>query len=185
MRRGIPVLSRLSLLGVGLWAFLGCSGASGASGASGRPTERPVVWTSSSSVAHADTSADVRLTAAIERGWHIYAIDQAAGGPVATHITLAAGQPFALAGPVRAEPQPSTVMDSSFGLPVRMHQRAVTFIVPIRRTAPVAAAADSVHLDVRFQACDATLCLPPQTGHIASALAVRHSPAAGSARTSR
>lgn len=109
-------------------------------------------------------SGSVTLTARIDDGWHIYALTQGPGGPVPTHLTLATGQPLRLSGEPAAAPAPKTEMDESFGIPVQMHEREVAFTVNVK-TDP-GAKPDSVRVRARYQACSASLCLPPQTAQL-------------------
>lgn len=127
--------------------------------------QTPVHWkVAPAAAAPAGGVTHVRLIATMDPGWHIYAITQPPGGPVATRITLPQGQPFTLAGPIRVAPPPSTALDESFGIQVQMHEGKAEFLVPVKRsgTAP----ASTVRVDARYQACSESLCLPPQTAHL-------------------
>ena len=130
--------------------------------------QTPVHWTISP-VRLAGGSGSATLTAKIDDGWHIYAVTQGPGGPVPTRFTLATGQPLSLAGDPAVSPAPKTEMDESFGIPVQMHERQATFTIPVK----VAAGAhpDSVHVRARYQACNASLCLPPQTAQLSAPVA--------------
>jgi thiol:disulfide interchange protein DsbD len=111
--------------------------------------------------------ADVKIDATIQSGWHIYSITQPAGGPFATRITVPEGQAFVSAGAATPSVKPNVAFDDAFRMNVQLHEKAVGFSVPVRVTG---AAADSVHVNVRYQACNASLCLPPQTAKLASAV---------------
>jgi thiol:disulfide interchange protein len=106
------------------------------------------------------------LTAKIDAGWYLYSLDQPPGGPIATTIKVSEARPFELAGQI-ISPKPSTKTDPLFtgedGKPLvtRYFTDSVTFSVPLRATAETTA--DAVALDVRFQLCDDTRCLPPKT----------------------
>lgn len=115
---------------------------------------------------------DLYVRGTIRSGWHIYAVDQGPGGPVPTRITLPEGQPFKVAGTVTPISRPETAMDASFGLQVSMHRDSAVFRVPVRLIAPGAAARngmDSVRVAIRYQACNATTCMPPRTVTVAAA----------------
>lgn len=131
--------------------------------------QTPVHWKVAPAVVGANGTGHVTLTAAIDDGWHIYAVTQGPGGPVPTRFTLAAGQPLALAGAATVVPAPRTEMDESFGIPVQMHERSATFTIPVKTTS--AAHPDSVHVRARYQACNASLCLPPQTAQLSAPVA--------------
>src|SRR4051812_44059899 len=59
------------------------------------------------------TTYDVKLHAIIESGWHLYALEQPPGGPVATTINLAKDSPFEIAGPIKAR-NPKKAVDQNF-----------------------------------------------------------------------
>lgn len=107
------------------------------------------------------------LKAEIESGWKLYALEQPAGGPIATTIKISQGAPFEIAGQVVSSPKPKQEVDELFvgedGKPLvtKFFKDTVTFGVPLRAMAD--AAADTLALDVRFQLCNDTLCLPPKT----------------------
>src|SRR5689334_16253731 len=54
-----------------------------------------------------------KLIANLEEGWHLYALDQPEGGPIATKITLADVSKFNLEGKIDA-PKPTTKLDPNF-----------------------------------------------------------------------
>jgi len=111
-------------------------------------------------------TASLDLKAEIDEGWHLYALDQPAGGPIATSIKISEGSPFAIAGAIKT-PAATVKPDLNFKdanekpLQTKFFEKSVTFSVPVKATAdgPVAAAL----LDVRFQLCNDTTCLPPRT----------------------
>jgi DsbC/DsbD-like thiol-disulfide interchange protein len=138
----------------------------------GRPvtvqTPAPVGWSLaplSAPIQSGDT-ANVRVDASIQDGWHIYSITQPAGGPIATRITVPVGQPFVAAGDPKPTAQPRIAFDDAFKMNVQLHEKAVGFMVPVRATAAATNAADSVHVNVRYQVCNESLCLPPQTAKL-------------------
>ena len=162
---------------------------------SSRPTSEqapPVKWSiepARAAVASAETTS-VRIDAQIERGWHIYSVTQPAGGPIATRITVPAGQQLIASGtPVPSAP-PRTSFDGAFHMDVQLHENTVGFIVPLRaattgatqvrvqggapsnaRVAMSSVLPESVHVNVRYQVCNDSLCFPPQTARLAAAVA--------------
>lgn len=120
---------------------------------------------------------NVHIDAKIQGGWHIYSITQPSGGPIATRITVPVGQPFVLAGTPQPSVPPRVAFDDAFHMNVQLHDKSVGFTVPIRFTGmPTAASAhfaDSVHVTVRYQVCNASLCFPPQTVKLATPIAVK------------
>jgi len=111
------------------------------------------------------TVSTVRVDGTIQAGWHIYAISQPPGGPYATRISVPDGQSFVAAGSPAAVLPPHVAFDSAFKMNVQLHEKAASFDIPVRFTGK-SAAGDSVHVNVRYQVCNASLCLPPQTAKL-------------------
>lgn len=130
---------------------------------------KPVVWAISSPAPRATVPAgktvNVQLTATIDTGWHLYSTTQPPGGPVPTRITVASPA-FGLSGPVTF-PKPIVRPDPNFGINVETYDHAVTFTLPVHVTPGTAPGADTLMVKAHYQACNATLCLPPQTATLA------------------
>lgn len=126
--------------------------------------QTPVHWHADSAHMDMSGSGQVGLTATIDDGWHIYAVTQGPGGPVPTRFTLATGQPLRLSGAPTVSPAPTTRMDESFGIPVQMHEHQAKFAVGVK--AAGAMHPDTIRIQARYQACNASLCLPPQTARL-------------------
>jgi thiol:disulfide interchange protein DsbD len=132
-------------------------------------SQNPATWKMSVSTGEAKLQAgekfEAKLKAAIEPGWHLYALDQPPGGPIPTTIKVAQGWPFEVSGEIRA-PEPKVAADNNFivdGKPLstRFFTDAVEFTVPVK--AVENASGGDLHLDVRYQLCNDTVCLPPKT----------------------
>jgi hypothetical protein len=144
----------------------------------GPPT--PVTWavkgisgrsaSDSSAALRPGATTTVQIAAAVDTGWYIYSLTQGAGGPTPMSVTVAPSPPFQLAGKIRG-PVPVVVYDKEFGIDTERYQGAPAFSIPVAAdslsgTAPATAPASapaSLTLKVRFQACNATLCLPAKT----------------------
>ncbi len=131
-------------------------------------SQNPSKWTLSSDVQANDFKIGdfikVNLKAEIENGWQLYGLEQPAGGPIATTIKVTEGRTFELNGKIDA-PKPTIKADPNFpvdGKPLQtqFYENSVTFAVPLKSTA--SALSDSIALDVRFQLCNETSCLPPK-----------------------
>ena len=111
-------------------------------------------------------TATVDLKADIDEGWHLYALDQPPGGPIATSIKISEGSPFTIAGAIKA-PTATVKPDLNFKdandrpLQTKFFEKSVTFSVPLNATADGTLTAAS--LDVKFQLCNDVTCLPPKT----------------------
>lgn len=130
--------------------------------------QTPVHW--SAAPIHADvqngTVTNVRIDGTIQKGWHIYAITQPAGGPYATRISVPDGQSFAAAGSPKPLLPPHVAFDDAFKMNVQLHEKAASFDVPVRFTGSGSATGDSARVNVRYQVCNSSLCLPPQTAKL-------------------
>jgi|GEM_PF-1030104 len=140
---------------------------------------RPVTWTAVAAPSRVAAGAHlvVRLTAAIDTGWHLYSTTQPPGGPVPTRLAVAAGG-FALDG-APSFPPPLVRPDPNFGINVETYDRSVTFALPVRVDPTTPAGAESVTVTARYQACNATLCLPPQTARVEVPVVIQRAGATG------
>ena len=107
-----------------------------------------------------DETFRAKLKAEIEEGWHLYSVEQPTGGPFPTKITLAENTPFKIEGKIES-PNPITKFDPNFNIETKFFDRQAEFNLPLKTTGETNAAALAVN--VRFQVCNDTLCLPPKT----------------------
>lgn len=106
------------------------------------------------------------LKAEIEGDWHLYALEQPAGGPIATTIKVPEGKPFKVNGEINA-PTPITEFDPNFQIDTKFYKNQAEFTVPLQATGETSA--DDLAVNVRFQLCNETLCLPPKTVQVSFA----------------
>jgi thiol:disulfide interchange protein len=119
----------------------------------------------------AGDSIKVQLTADIDEGWHLYALDQPAGGPIPTTIKIADGSPFAIDGEITS-PKPTIKADPNFivddkPIDTKFFERTASFNIQAKATADTSA--DALALNVRFQLCNDKFCLPPKTLKVTAA----------------
>jgi thiol:disulfide interchange protein DsbD len=123
----------------------------------------PAHWAVQGPKAPAAPGASFTLTlkARIDPGWHIYALEEPEGGPIATQIGLAEGDPLTLLDV--AEPEPRMVSDPVLRQPTGMFQNAADFTLRVRapHTTPPSGAVSRIL--VRYQSCNDQVCLPPHT----------------------
>ncbi len=112
-------------------------------------------------------SASVALNATIQNGWHVYALTQPTGGPNPLKISIPSGAPFVLQTPI-PESKVMRREDPTFKMETVFYQNSVSLNLAIKKEGT--AAADSIPVDVRFQACNDRLCLPPYTAHLTADL---------------
>jgi hypothetical protein len=124
----------------------------------------PVVWkaTPAASSLRAGGTVRVTLSVAIATGWHIYAMTQGPGGPTPLGIEVPKGQPFTLAGKIQAPP-PDVTFDQNFRIDVAQHEGSARFVLPVAVAPSAAAGKTSMSVSARYQACNASICLPPET----------------------
>jgi thiol:disulfide interchange protein DsbD len=127
----------------------------------------PVRWSAHgpAKALHAGERFELTIDAAIDPEWHIYSITQPAGGPTRTEISIPAGQLWQSIGSIKAA-EPHVAFDPNFEMKTEIYEERAKFTVP----AIVATDAKEGHskgvIDVRFQACNETTCLPAKTVHI-------------------
>jgi len=126
-------------------------------------SENPASWSVSSvkGLLQPGTTDTVHFAAVLDSGWYIYSLTQKEGGPTPMSVTIAPSPPFALVGNVTGPP-PVVIFDKEFGIATERYTGAPAF------TALVAVAQDktrsqALDLKVRYQACNATFCLPART----------------------
>lgn len=133
-----------------------------------RPSE-VVKWTSTTTKS-TPTSVAVKLSAQIEEGWHVYALSQPPGGPTPLKISLPSGNGVELDGSVN-ETEVTHHLDPNFKMETLYYLKAASFNLAIKKTGPTPS--ETFPIDVRFQACNDRLCLPPYTAHLTAQLARR------------
>ncbi|HWP54470.1 MAG TPA: protein-disulfide reductase DsbD domain-containing protein [Pyrinomonadaceae bacterium] len=102
---------------------------------------------------------NIELTAEIERGWHLYSTERVEGGPSPTRITVAPNQGFEIAGEIDS-PAPHSAYDPNFQVATESYEGSVTFKIPLKSA--TARPGRRLRVQVRYQSCTATICLPPQ-----------------------
>ena len=126
--------------------------------------QSPVSWSLESGakgkLLKTDEKIEVELNARIEGKWHLYAVEQPEGGPFPTKITVAENLPFTIDGKTLS-PAPITKLDPNFKIETKFFADQAEFKLPIKATGDTAA--DDLAVNVKFQVCDDTVCLPPKT----------------------
>lgn len=120
-----------------------------------------VQW--SASAAHSgDGSLVVALKADVEKGWHIYAPTQPAGGPMPLVIRIEPGAPYELTGKIEGTAA-TKQHDASFNLDTEFYTGSFTLRLPVRTAEK---GSGDIPLSVRYQMCSETTCMPPKTIHL-------------------
>jgi cytochrome c biogenesis DsbD-like protein len=126
-------------------------------------SENPVSWSVSSvsGLLQPNSIDTVHFAAVLDSGWYIYSLTQKTGGPTPMTVTIAPSPPFALVGNV-VGPQPVVIFDKEFGIDTERYTGAPAFAAAVS-VASGKTRSSSVDVKVRYQACNATLCLPART----------------------
>ena len=100
------------------------------------------------------------LTASIQPGWHMYSLTTPKGGPIQTTVIIADNP--AVASAQVFEPTPQRQMDTAFKLETETFEKQVPLVVEITTKPNATAGLVNLEAQVRYQACQNTLCLPPK-----------------------
>lgn len=128
--------------------------------------------TSSPETARAGESFEVTVQATIEGEWHLYSIHiDPDAGPFPTEFS--SGNPrMVLTDSVR-ESEAVRAFDPNFEAEVGWHSERATFTIPVAfRPGSQSEGSNVIDLQVRFQVCDDTSCLPPTTKTIARPITI-------------
>lgn len=150
--------SALSLGASVAWFLMGCGPDKPAT------ADNPVKWTVSDSTTQlqAGATSTVRLSAAIDSGWYVYAITQKSGGPTPMTISVAPTPPFSLEGNA-VGPKPVVIFDKEFGIETERYEGKPSFAIPVALSATPEPQSQNLDIKVRYQACNANFCLPART----------------------
>ncbi len=108
--------------------------------------------------------AQIVVTAAIAKGWHIYSITQKRGGPVPTKITLDPGAAYKVAGEFTPAKPPEAHIEAAFDdLAVETHEGKTVWTAPLDLSPGTDLSTLSIAGKVSYQACNESSCLPPAT----------------------
>ena len=117
----------------------------------------PVTWSTAIEVNGSQVTAT--FTANIEKGYHIYGMEQHPDGPVATSISFDNSIGMEAAGPMTVSSQPIKTVDRAFDLELEYWEGTVTFTQSFTILDPEAA--QKLSGTIRYMACSGNSCLPP------------------------
>ncbi|MDR0845025.1 MAG: thioredoxin family protein [Tannerella sp.] len=104
------------------------------------------------------TEKEIRFTATLENGWHVYDMNLPDGGPISTSITYEQKQAMELVGAPAPSVAPVKIHDELFDMELRWYAGTVTFVQKIKVTNPKKF---KLNGEVEFMACNDETCLPP------------------------
>lgn len=124
--------------------------------------QNPVQWTLESETAKIAPGGHLtaRLTARLEPGWHLYSPTTPPGGPIPTALKLADNAAVEKASIY--QPKPERKFDPNFNIEVEWFEKEVVFLADTAIKKDAAAGPLELTAQVRYQACNDRLCLPPK-----------------------
>jgi DsbC/DsbD-like thiol-disulfide interchange protein len=148
--------------------FLAFAGYLVCSVAAAQGPPQPVTWSVSASggpTARTGNHITLDLAAHLEEGCHVYGLNQVDGGPTPLRITVDANGVAQTAGTPSGTP-PTKKHDSSFDLDTEVFVNPFTLHIPVQLKPHTATGTQDIALNIRFQACNDHVCLPPRTVHL-------------------
>jgi Disulphide bond corrector protein DsbC len=128
------------------------------------PMKPPVQWRIKSSPTKPlkpGAKFSVTITGDLDPGWHLYALEEPEGGPVATEIALTDGDPADL---IRVEEaKPKVLPDPLFQKPTGFFEHSAAFTLHLQAANSAVAASTALRVLIRYQSCNDRICLPPHT----------------------
>lgn len=118
----------------------------------------PVKW-SMEVIKTSSKEGTIRLTAEIEKEWHMYGTKLPKGGPKATVIDFSESRGLVLKGGVVASPAAADYQDEDWGMILNHWNGKVVFTVPFSYNTKDGV----VECAVRYMTCNGSNCLPPVT----------------------
>ena len=103
--------------------------------------QNPVNWTATAKKI-ADKTYEIRLTANINNGWHIYSQTTPEGGPVPTNISFTKNPLFQLQGTAKEVGKLEQHNEPLFGVDVKQFSNKVDFVQVVKLKANVKTSAD-------------------------------------------
>ena len=105
---------------------------------------------------------EISFTVEIERGYHIFGLEQSPLGGIATEVIVTDPGPFSVAGKVK-EPKPHSRIDPILKEPTLEHEGKVLFRLPLIAPEEITTGEHRVKVELTYQVCDALQCLLPET----------------------
>jgi Disulphide bond corrector protein DsbC len=128
--------------------------------------QSPVSWTATSKKI-GDKTYEIRLTANINQGWHVYSQTTPDGGPVPTTISFTKNPLVVIDGKTKEIGKLEQRHEDLFGVDVKQFSNKIDFVQVVKLKAPVKT---SVDVAVEFMVCNDKQCLPPATKKFTVAL---------------
>ena len=134
----------------------------------------PVQWhiKSAPSSAKPGTRISIIVSGQIDPGWHLYAMEEPDGGPIATVVGLTEGDPADLLSVT--ESKPIVIDDPLFHLRTGFFRSTVDFTLHLKIDPTAKPGPTPLHVLLRYQSCNDQVCQPPHTDTVEVPLAITH-----------
>jgi thiol:disulfide interchange protein DsbD len=126
----------------------------------------PVKWSFSAEKVGGSTY-EVRLTATLEEGWHVYSQTTPDGGPIPTSIEFTKNPLVTLDGTTKEVGKLHQKHEPLFGVDVKQFDNKVVFVQKVKVKGN---AKTTVTGTIEFMTCNDRECLPPKTQKFSIAL---------------
>jgi DsbC/DsbD-like thiol-disulfide interchange protein len=119
----------------------------------------PVQWLFSAKKINASTY-EVRLSAKLEKGWHIYSQNTPEGGPVPTTISFAKNPLIKISDSPKELGKLEQHFEKLFGVDVKQYSNQLAFIQVVTVKAGIKTALKG---SIEYMTCNDHECMPPRT----------------------
>lgn len=102
---------------------------------------------------------EVQVIFSIDRGWHIYGMEEIENGPIPTSVQIV-GKAIERQG-IIVEPEPIVSYDEGFEMDIPHHEGRTIFIVPIKLKENIESGEILLTTKTTYQSCNNTICYPP------------------------
>lgn len=123
----------------------------------GAQIKNPIKWSYAAKKLNA-SEAILYIKADLEKGWHIYSLFQAAGGPEKTVFNFSKDKNYSILGKM-TENKPIRKYEEVFGMDVHYFEGSVTFSQKIKLNVKEPF---TIEGSVEYMACTDKECLPPR-----------------------
>lgn len=137
---------------------------------------QPVQWKAAevpTSAVRPGARVVIELSAEIQKGWHVYGLVQSPGGPTPLRFTLDANEIAQLAGTPSGS-APIKKHDAAFDLDTEVYEGSFELHLPVQVNQHPTAGRTLLPMNVRFQACNDRVCLPPRTVRVSVLIEIPH-----------
>lgn len=104
-----------------------------------------------------DTEAEIRFTASIDKGWHVYSVNLPSGGPISATFNVENIEGAKLIGKLTPLSKEIEKFDKVFEMKLRYFEHSATFSQKIKITG----SSYKIKGYLEYGACDDESCLPP------------------------